>query len=150
MKAQMLKFVCSSLTSMEMYQRNKSIVFKTLFLLKENLWRTPGPHWTTWTAQTSRTLGLAGTIWHMNSIMSLECLGCVDCVEQGEHSRTGTRPKVLSLPRTRTSWASLNGLADGSGMVLLCKPKRARPDETGIFLANNLFSILPVKFQKKR
>jgi len=36
---------------------------------------------------------------------------------------------------------SQNHLADGSGMVLLCKPKRACPDETGIFLANNLFSI---------
>jgi len=38
----------------------------------------------------------------------------------------------------------------GSGMVLLCKPKQACPDETSTFLANNIFSISTGKNQGKK
>jgi len=89
----MSKFVTSSLASMKVYQGNKSILFKTLFLSKENLWRAPRPHWTawtTWTARTHRMLGLVGTVWCMNNIMCWKIrvrIASARNVCDSEHSR---------------------------------------------------------------
>jgi len=61
-----------------------------------------------------------------------------------------TCPKVPRLPRMKRCLVSQNHLPDGSGVVLLCKPKQACPNETGIFLVNNIFSISTGKFSGKK
>ena len=39
---------------------NERTNVEVLFLLKENLWRAPGPHWTVWTVWTAWTVW---TVW---------------------------------------------------------------------------------------